>query len=570
MKKDDIVTIEITDFTVEGEGVGKSGTFALFVKDAVPGDTVECRVMKLKKTYGYAKLLRVVKPSEDRIQARCPKARPCGGCQIQELSYQAALSFKTAKVREALRRLGGFKVEDSPETGSQDAASQDTGESLIRVLPCLGMDEPWRYRNKAIVPFGMDRDGKITAGFYAGRTHSIIEFDDCLITPPEFSTIVEAVKEHLTRYHISVYNETAGEGLMRHLLIREGFATGEVLVCLVLNGGSLPKADVLAESLKAALAPFNRRLRSFSFNVNRNPGNVVLSPETRTLYGDGFIEDRIGDVRFRISPNSFFQVNPLMTKVLYGKALEFAGLTGRETVWDLYSGIGSISLFLARSAAKVYGVEIVPQAIDDARENAHLNGISNTEFFVGKAEEVLPAWVNAHPEEKIDVIVTDPPREGCDRQCLDTMLKLAPERIVYVSCNPATLARDLRILADGGYRVEKVQPVDMFPWTGHVETVCLLSKLYEAKHHISVQIDVDELDLTAAESKATYEEIQAWVQEKYDFHVTHLNIAQVKRKHGIIERENYNKAKSPDSKQPECPEEKARAIEAALEHFQMI
>ena len=467
MKKDDLVTIQITDFTAEGEGVGKSDGFALFVKDAVVGDTAECRVMKVKKTYGYAKLVRIVSPSPDRVPARCPKARPCGGCQIQELDYAAALRFKAGKVREALRRIGGFEIAEDSEPGRNEG---------IRVENCLGMEDPWRYRNKALVPFGRDREGRIIAGFYAGRTHSIIEVPDCLLMPPEFADIIGAVKRHLEQYRIPVYDEETKEGLFRHLLIRKGFATGEILVCAVVNGEALPYAERLYETLKGLLSARGLSLRSFSLNRNETPGNVILSPYTETLFGDGFIEDRIGTVRFQISPNSFFQVNPVMTNVLYGKALEFAGLTGRETVWDLYSGIGSISLFLAQQAKKVYGVEIVPQAVRDAKDNALLNGIANAEFFAGKAEEVLPAWAEEHPDEKIDVIVTDPPREGCDRKCLDTMLCLKPDRIVYVSCNPATLARDLRILADGGYTVRKVQPVDLFSWTCHVESVALIEQ----------------------------------------------------------------------------------------------
>ena len=464
-QKDDLVTVRITDLTTEGEGVGKVDTFALFIKDALPGDTVECRIMKVKKTYGYGKLLRVVEASPDRVEARCPKARPCGGCQIQEMDYGAALRFKTGKVRETLRRIGGFSVCDERRDGEG-----------IFVEPCIGMEAPWRYRNKALIPFGTDREGRITAGFYAGRTHSIIETEDCLLSPPEFGEIVRIVREHLKQYDISVYDEMTGKGLFRHLMIRKGFSTGELMVCLVVNGGTLPGLETLGETIKRAMTARSLSFRSLSLNENTASGNVILSPKTKTVFGDGFIEDRIGSVRFRISPNSFFQVNPVMTSRLYGKALEFAALTGRETVWDLYSGIGSISLFLAKHAKKVYGVEVVPEAVRDAKENAALNGIANAEFFLGKAEEVLPRWVLSHPGEKIDVIVTDPPREGCDPKCLETMLKLSPDRIVYVSCNPSTLARDLRILADGGYEVRRVQPVDMFPFSGHVESVVELTR----------------------------------------------------------------------------------------------
>lgn len=458
MKKDDLVILDITDCTTEGEGIGRADSFALFVKDAVVGDTVECRIMKLKKTYGYAKLVRIVRPSPDRISARCTKARPCGGCRIQEMDYRAALRFKTGKVRESLKRIGGFP------------------EDSFSVEPCLGMEDPWRYRNKALVPFGRDRDGKIVAGFYAGRTHQIIEAEDCLIMPPEFSRIIREVKAFLDETGVSVYDEETGEGLFRHLLLRKGFRTGEIMAAAVLNGEAFPYARELESRLRALLSGEGLTLRSFAVNVNRTPGNVILSPDTRILSGDPFIEDLIGDIRFRISANSFFQVNPVMTERLYQTALEFAGLTGGETVWDLYSGIGSISLFLAKAAKKVYGVEVIPEAVRDARENATLNGISNAEFFLGKVEEVLPAWAEAHPDAAVDVIVTDPPREGCDPKCLETMLHLKPERIVYVSCNPSTLARDLKILASGGYWIDRVRPADMFPWSAHVETVVLLRR----------------------------------------------------------------------------------------------
>ena len=362
------------------------------------------------------------------------------------------------------------------------------------------------------------------------------------------------------------YDETTGKGLIRHVLIREGRATGQVMVCLVINGKKLPAAEMLVQELKDIPG-----MTSISYNINMEQTNVILGRQVVTLWGEDTIEDQIGGISFRISPLSFYQVNPEQTERLYGKALEFAGLTGGENVWDLYCGIGTISLFLAQKAGKVHGVEIIPAAIENARENAERNGFTNTEFFVGKAEEVLPQWYREHGE-KADVIVVDPPRKGCDPALLDVMLQMDPERIVYVSCDSATLARDLKILTgENRYQIKTIQPVDMFPQSVHVETVCLLSKLHEAKHHVNVRLDMDELDLTSAESKATYEEIKAYVAEHNDgMKVSNLYIAQVKAKYGIIERENYNKPKSDDARQPKGPKEKEEAIAEALKAFKMI
>jgi len=544
MEKNELLTVRIEDMTSEGEGVGKIDAFPLFIKDACPGDLAVCKVMKLKKTYGYARLMEVLEPSPDRVNATCEKARACGGCQLQEMNYEAQKRFKARKVRENLRRIGGISAE---------------------VEPCLGMEEPWRYRNKAQIPFGKDRAGKVIAGFYAGRTHDIIEMEDCRLAPEEVARVTFVVKDWIVGNGISVYDEGSGRGLIRHLLVRKGFTTGQLLVCVIANGDRLPAA----EELRAALSEVPGFM-TLCLNVNREPGNTILGRETRTLFGPGYIEDYIGDVKFRISPNSFFQVNPVMTRVLYGKALEFAGLTGNENVWDLYCGIGTISLFLAKQARKVYGVEIVPQAIEDARENAALNGLGNAEFFVGKAEEVLPHWYAAHPEEKIDVVVVDPPRKGCDEVCLDTIVRMAPERLVYVSCDSATLARDLKILCGRGFRVERVQPVDMFPETVHVETVVLLSKGVIDSHKVRVEFPLDGLDTASLRGKATYEQIQAYVEEKTGLKVSSLYISQVKRKCGLEVGESFNKAKSNDARVPVCPPEKETAILEALKHFGMI
>lgn len=449
MKKNDLLQIKIEAMGNAGEGIGKIDGYPLFVKDALPGDLAEVRVTKVKKTYAFARLERVLEASPERTEPRCPLHRRCGGCQIQALSYEKQLEYKEQKVREDLIRIGGFA--DPP------------------VSPVLGMDEPYHYRNKAQFPFGRDREGRIVTGFYAGRTHTIVPGTDCAIGVPENKQILELILDFMEKHGIAPYDETTGKGLLRHALIRKGFATGELMVCLVINGRSFPHVEELADRLFEIPG-----MTSFSLNVNQKNTNVILGEEVIPVRGQTYITDRIGGVSYQISPLSFYQVNPVQTEKLYRTALEYAGLTGGETVWELYCGIGTISLFLARGAGQVYGVEVVPQAVEDARRNADLNGITNVVFYLGKAEEVLP---EKYEKDGIraDVIVVDPPRKGCDSACLETMLRMEPERIVYVSCDPATLARDLKILcADGRYELSKVQPVDMFPHTAGIENVAQL------------------------------------------------------------------------------------------------
>lgn len=457
-KKNDIVQVKIEDMSDTGEGIGKTDGFTWFIKDAVIGDVVEAKVMKTKKSYGFARLLTVLEPSCCRIEPSCSVARQCGGCQLQAMNYEEQLHFKENKVRNNLHRIGGLEE--------------------IPMEPIIGMEEPWRYRNKAQFPFGRNKDGKIITGFYAGRTHAIIESDDCLLGVKENQIILECIRGYMEEYRICPYEENSHTGLMRHVLIRKGFATGEIMVCLVINGPvkQLKCADVLTERLVKLFDDVcDVKMVSISCSINTEKTNVIMGKDIVNLYGPGYITDYIGNVQYRISPLSFYQVNPVQTERLYGTALEYAGLTGEETVWDLYCGIGTISLFLAQRAKQVYGVEIVPQAIDDARANAGLNGMANVEFFVGKAEEVLPEQYEKN-QIYADVIVVDPPRKGCDSVCLDTIVKMEPKRVVYVSCDSATLARDVKYLGERGYQVEKVRPVDMFPWSGHVETVVLMSR----------------------------------------------------------------------------------------------
>ena len=553
MQKNDTAVIEITDIGVGGEGIGKLDGYTLFIKDAVIGDRVEVKVIKAKKNYGYGRLMRVIDPSPHRVEPRCRFARQCGGCQIQEMSYERQLEFKQKKVYDDLVRIGDFDP-----------------ELIGRVMePVVGMDDPFGYRNKAQFPFGTDREGNPVTGFYAGRTHDIIANTDCALGVPVNRNILEIILAFMKKYQIPSYNEKTGDGLIRHALIRYGFVTKEIMVCLIINGSGIPHADELIRQLQAIPG-----MTGVSVSENTRRDNVIMGETYRVLWGKGYITDYIGKIRYQISPLSFYQVNPVQTEKLYSLALEYADLKGGETVWDLYCGIGTISLFLAQKAGKVYGVEIVPQAIEDARRNAELNGIKNAEFFVGKAEEVLPAFyeqkrAEGSAETHADVIVVDPPRKGCDGKLLDTIVKMAPEKVVYVSCDPATLARDLKILCTNGYELVKVRPVDQFPMSVHVETVCLLSKLH-SDQHIEVEVKMDELDLTAAESKATYEEIKKYVLEHTGLKVSNLYIAQVKQKCGIIERVNYNLPKSENSRQPKCPPEKEKAIKEALEYFRMI
>ena len=454
-KKNDIVVIKIEDMGTEGEGIGKAEGFPLFVKDAVIGDEIKARIVKVKKNYGYGRLEEILTPSPFRATPRCTYNRQCGGCQLQSLSYDKQLEFKQQKVRNNLLRIGGFSAEE-----------------LERIMePIVGMEDCWHYRNKAQFPIGTDKQGNPIAGFYAGRTHTIIANTDCALGVSENKEILEAVLLWMRSYRIPAYEEKSGKGLVRHVLIRKGFTSGELMVCLVINGKKLPKAKELVEALVQI-----KNMTSVSYSVNEKNTNVIMGTEIVPLWGKETIQDAIGDISFSISPLSFYQVNPVQTKKLYELAVEYAQLTGKETVWDLYCGIGTISLFMARRAGRVYGVEIIPQAIRDAKENAERNGIKNAEFFVGKAEEVLPEKY-AREGISADIIVVDPPRKGCDEKCLETMLKMRPERIVYVSCDSATLARDLKLLREGGYEPMRVRAVDQFPMSVHVETVVLLSKV---------------------------------------------------------------------------------------------
>ncbi|POR26470.1 23S rRNA (uracil(1939)-C(5))-methyltransferase RlmD [Paenibacillus polymyxa] len=493
VQKNDEAVIDIIGMNHDGEGVGRVEGFTLFVPGALPGEKVRVKVLKTKKQYGYAKLLDIAQASPDRIAAPCAIYDQCGGCQIQHMSYEAQLSWKRQHVVDVLERIGKLSVatEPSEHTAQVLAASADTdgeadtvttsdsamnadgnADSMSRVHgvvvhPTLGMSEPWRYRNKAQVPIGVT-EGGLVGGFYARGSHRIVDMNTCLIQDERNDEVVARVKEIGRMLGISAYNEETGRGLLRHVVVKTAFRTGEMMLVLVTNGRDIPHADAWIGSIREHIP----HVASICQNVNTKRTNVIFGDETSVLWGRDVIYDYIGNVQFAISARSFYQVNPVQTEVLYSKTVEYAELTGKETVIDAYCGIGTISLFLAQHADQVYGVEIVKEAIDDARSNALLNEMRNVKFEVGASEDVIPAW----KEQGItaDVIVVDPPRKGCDPRLLNTILEMKPERVVYVSCNPSTLARDLRILEDGGYSTVEVQPVDMFPHTVHVECCSLL------------------------------------------------------------------------------------------------
>ena len=519
MKKNDEFELVITDIGNDGEGIGKHEGMTFFVKGAVVGDRILAGATKLKKSYGYARLVKVIAPSPFRVVPPCPIAGKCGGCQLQNISYEKQLEIKESKVYNDIVRLG--KVD--PARINQRTVPMIENENSVIFHKIIGMDDTSHYRNKGQFPVGVDKEGKIVTGFYAGHTHSIIPTEKCMIQHELTDYIMKTVRDFMEKYKIPAYEEPAKEsndkeaapntfkknkavksysinektsrGLVRHVLTRVGFRTHEVMVCIVINGQELPHSESLKDMLEACINEYNRKfsgnieekysLSSFSTNINTENTNVILGNQVKTLYGKPYITDYIGNLEYRISPLSFYQVNPVQTLKLYSTALEYAqkkentqifdDLDGK-IIWDLYCGIGTISLFMAQKAKKVYGVEIVPQAIEDAKKNAEINGITNAEFICGAAEEVMPAKFAENPDLRADIIVVDPPRKGCEETLLETIVKMEPERIVYVSCDPATLSRDIAYLEQQGYILKEVQPVDQFPFSAHVETVVQLSK----------------------------------------------------------------------------------------------
>ncbi len=542
-RKGQEITVTIDNLDSEGRGIGRCEGLAVFVPETLPGEQVKARVTLVKKNFAVAALLSIGKASPDRVEPACPVYELCGGCQLQHLSYEGELQMKTQQVRDALKRIG--HLDD------------------VKVLPTLANVQPLYYRNKMQVPVAGGK-GSLRIGCFAKGTHRVIDVEDCCIQRRENNRIAAVARQWMTRYHIPAYDEDRRTGLVRHIMGRVGVHTGEIMVCLVTAAEErVPHRKELVQMLQAAIPG----LTSVVQNVNKRSTNVILGEKTYLVYGKETIQDKIGNLTFHISAQSFFQVNSEQVEVLYNKALEFADLRGTETVVDLYCGTGTITLFLAQKARLAVGIEIVPSAIRDAKKNARANHLANAEFLLGDAAVEMPRLVK--DGLRPDVVVVDPPRAGCEARVLDAIARVRPEKVVYVSCNPATLARDLAYLKERGFAIAKVQPVDMFSRTHHVETVCLLSKL-QTKQHIEIDLSMDELDLTAAESKATYDEIKAYVLEKCGLKVSSLYISQVKRKCGLDVGQNYNLSKKEDAKVPQCPPEKEAAIIEALKYFQMI
>lgn len=529
-------------FGQDAQGVCRQDGIAVFVPGLLPGERARVRIVKPEKRYAFGRIEELLEKSPNRAEPFCPIYKRCGGCVCQHMTYETSLAFKRRQVQDLLERVGELSIE---------------------VPPVLGMAHPFGYRNKGAYPVAQV-DGAPACGFFAPRSHDLIPLpqNGCAIQGEDSAKATQAVLAWMRQNNVPAYDELTGRGLVRHIMTRST-THGELMVVLVVTRADIPKAGQLIELLKAAVSG----LCSICLSINSRRTNVILGTDIRVLWGKDTMEDTLCGLRFSVSPLSFFQVNPAQTEKLYGLALEYAGLTGFETVVDAYCGAGTISLLLAQKAKKVIGIEIVPEAIQNANENAVRNHIENAEFHVGATEELLPRLIadGLRP----DVIVLDPPRKGCDPAVLDAIIAAAPKRVVYVSCGAPTLARDAKLLAEGGYTAEKVQCVDMFCWTGAVETVMVMSQ-QKPDDVIRVGIDIDKMNVTKAESKATYTEIQARVKEQTGLNVTPLYIAQVKAKHGIIERENYNHAKSETTRTLKCPPDKEKAIEDALRYFKMI
>ncbi len=543
IRKNDIFEADITAMTAEGSGICRAEGMAVFVPGTAVGDRCAVRIVKVLRKYAFGRLEKLLVPSPDRIAPDCPVAAQCGGCVYRHIRYKAELQIKTQRVRDALERIGGL---------------QD-----FQMEPILAAPDRCRYRNKCQLPIGLSRDGALQLGFYAVNSHRIVNTESCLLQPEAFDRAAAAFRRWYAVSGESVYDEASHSGVLRHLYMRRGEMSGEMMVCAVANGAALHEEALLVEMLREAVPEITGVL----LNINREKTNVVLGKTCRTLWGKDTITDTLCGLEFEIAPHAFYQVNRTQAERLYGKAAEYAGLTGAETLLDLYCGTGTIGLSMAKNAKKLIGAEIVPAAVENARRNAERNAIQNAEFLCADAAEA--ARILFERGEKPDVIVIDPPRKGCDSALIATIAAMRPKRVVYVSCDPATLARDLKLFGESGYKTEAVTPVDLFPGTAHVETVVLLSKL-NTKQHIEVELNLDELDLTSAESKATYDEIKAYVLDKHGLKVSSLYISQVKRKCGLDVGQNYNLSKKEDAKVPQCPPEKEAAIMAALKHFRMI
>ena len=546
LQKNQILTLRIERLSSDGSGVAHSPDGeTVFVPGAAPGDDADVRIVKDCKRYAFGILDHLRTPSPDRIPVDCAVAGPCGGCSLRHLDYTAELRAKQENVTDAFRRIGGLDV------------------PVLDICPSPEVD---RYRNKVQFPVGLDKNGNPCIGFYAGRTHRIVPCPDCKLQPGVLNDIGNALCRFFAENGIQPYNEETGRGLVRHIFLRRGAHSGQIMVCLVCTRPNLPHADALCTRLREQFAD----IATILLNVNSKNTNVILGTETHTLYGPGYIEDTLCGVPVQLGPLSFYQVNTLAAERLYGIAAQYAQLTPDDLLLDLYCGMGTIGLSMVDHCRELVGVEIVPEAIESAKANAARMGdavAAKSCFFCADAGQAATrlAAEGLHP----DVVMLDPPRKGCDEATLSAVVRMAPRRVVYVSCNPATAARDAAWLEQNGYHAEKVQPVDLFPRTKHCEAVLLLSKL-NVERHIEVDVSMDELDVTAAESKATYNQIRDYVWEHHQLRVSNLYIAQVKEKCGIKKRENYNKPKSNYNRQPRCPSEKETAIRDALKFYKII
>ncbi len=549
LEKNQVIPLKITGMTAEGSGVGRyisdgdERGLAVFVPFTAVGDLINCHIVKVNPTHAYGRVEEILEPSSNRIELEgdCSTFGRCGGCVWRHTSYEAELDYKWQRVADALKRIGGLDI--LPQ-------------------PIVGADNPDAYRNKAQYPV-IPGEHRLMIGFYAPRSHRVVEQHHCLLQPLLFGDIVDLISRWAKKAGVTAYDEATQKGLLRHIYIRQAEVTGEVMVGLVCTSGKVPQIDTLVELLKEKVAG----LASVMVNINREKTNVILGVNEFVVWGKDYITDELCGLRFRLSMRSFYQVNRRQAEKLYTLAAEAAGLTGSETVFDLYCGTGSIGLTMAKKAGQVIGVEIIEQSVEDARRNAAENDIDNARFIcsdAAKAAEMLKSE-GVNP----DIVVLDPPRKGCDAELINTIAEMSPKRVVYISCDPATLARDLKRFDELGYKTQSVVPVDMFPRTAHVETVCLLSKL-NTEHHIEVDLELNELDLTSSESKATYEEIKDYVLKTTGLKVSSLYISQVKRKLGLEVGVCYNLPESDNARVPECPAEKETAITAALKHFEMI
>ena len=540
LEKNQIYEAVITDYTAEGQGVAHIDGCAVFVPNAIAGERVRLRVDFVRKTWAAGKIVEILEKSPHRVNRACPVAKLCGGCDFWHMDYEEETRLKAERVRTCLNRLAGEQLTQVPILAAPD---------------CRG------YRNKAQYPVAAKK-GRACGGFFRAGTHDVVENSRCLILPEKTDRVKDAVIDYVNRYRVSAYEEATGKGLLRHIYVRRGAVSGQILVCLVVNGEKLPHVPELVEALK--------RIPGFAtlvLSVNTKKGNSVLGDRFITLYGPGFIEDTLCGLNFRLSPRSFYQVNHHQAQRLYQAAIQQAQITKDDLVLDLYCGVGTITLVMAKAAGKVIGVEVVEQAVEDARDNAKRNGIQNAEFFCGDAGQAALAL--ERQGIRPDVITVDPPRKGLNADAIEAIARMSPRRLVYISCDPATLARDVALLKARGFTLQTAQAVDLFPRCAHVETAAMLSRK-TPDDVVEIDLDLDKLDITAAESKATYPKIKAYVQEHYGLKIPSLYIAQVKRKCGLDVGENYNLPKSDGKLQPQVPPEKEDAIREALKHFAMI